>query len=115
MKISIHTQPLVMQYGTKQTYKWIREAGFEAVDWALEQAWNSRVVLASNVYKDLSIFEKEPEEIMAHYAQELSHIRANGLTITQAHAPDPPFGGPNGYAHLEYAISIYRKMIPFCH
>ena len=50
---------------------------------------------------------------MAYYAEELPAIRENGLLITQAHAPNPPFKH-GGYEMLEYAIAMYRKIIAFC-
>ena len=113
MKICMQTQNMVGRVGAKQAYRMFREAGFEAIDWSLDQSWNSSVVCSSKELKGLCIFEKDLDEIMAYYAEELACIQENGLKISQAHAPTPAYTRGR-YDLLEYAIGIYRKMIRFC-
>ena len=112
MKICIQSETLLSHFGAKKTYRMIREAGFEAIDWTIDVAWKFSEVLAAEKLENLCIFEKSREEIAAYYAEELAEIRANGLTISQAHAPFPCYA-PNRPDVLEYAISIYQNMIPF--
>ena len=113
MRITIQTQPLVLRFGAKKAYRMIQEAGFEAVDWGLDLAWNSNVVKAAKEFHDLCIFEKGIDAALEHYAEELACMQENRLAITQAHAPGPAFV-KDGYALMEYAIGIYREMIRFC-
>ena len=112
MKLCITSGTYVSRYGIRDGYRMIREAGFEAIDWTIDVAWKFSEVLEAERLENLCIFEKSQEEIAAHYAEELAEIRANGLTISQAHAPF------ESYCHdrpefSEYAIRVYRGMIPF--
>ena len=113
MKISVQSQDLVDEFGIDRAYRMIREAGFEAVDWNLDHAWSFKAVCASSTMKDLSVFEKSLPEIRAYYAEELEALRQNGLSIAQAHAPFGAYSYENP-AVLDYAISIYQKLIAFC-
>ena len=113
MKISVQTQPMVRRFGADKAYRMIREAGFEAVDWGLEQYWKTAELIRTPNPKNMSIFEGGYEGALNYLAGEIEEIRKNGLTITQAHAPNPAFI-KNRYDLLEYAIGIYRNMIHFC-
>ena len=112
MKISIQSETLVKYYGMEDAYGMIGEAGFEALDWNIDTAWNFDEVKASEKLENLCIFEKSLEEIQEHYAQTLAVIRKNGLEIVQAHAPFECYA-PHRPDITEYAISIYKKIIPF--
>ncbi|MBQ9805732.1 MAG: sugar phosphate isomerase/epimerase [Clostridia bacterium] len=112
MKISVQSQRLTGQYGIREAYRMIREAGFEAIDWNIDTEWSFKEVTAAEKLEGLCIFERSQEEIDAYFAEELAAIRENGLEITQAHAPFGCYetGRPDV---LEYAISIYKNMILF--
>jgi len=112
MKLSIQSESLVKYYGMEDAYRMIREAGFEAIDWNIDTCWDFDAVKNAEKLEGLCLFEKSPEEVRAHYAEELAVIRKNGLEITQAHAPFECYA-PGRPDILEYAISIYKKMIPF--
>lgn len=112
MKLSIQTETLMKYFGMEDAYGMIREAGFEAIDWNIDTSWDFDEVKKAKELKNLCIFEKSLDEIRAHYAPELAVIRKNGLTITQAHAPMECYA-PGRPDILEYAISIYKKIIPF--
>ncbi len=112
MKLCIQSERLVSQYGAKDAYRMIREAGFEAIDWNVDTAWNFSKVKEAEKLENLCIFEKSQEEIKAHFAEELAIIRENGLEISQAHAPFPCYA-PGRPDILEYAISLYQNIIPF--
>ena len=86
MKLAIQSQNLVNDLGYEAAYRTIKEAGFDGIDWNLNTAWKFKEVLAAEELKDLCVFEKSLPEIMAHYEEELSYIRKNGLEISQAHA-----------------------------
>lgn len=111
MKISTQTYNLVGEYGIRDAYRMIREAGFEAIDWNIDVSLDFDRMIAAEKLEGLCIFEKSQEEIDAYFANELAAIRENRLEITQAHAFD-------GYAPgrpdvLEYTISLYKNMLLF--
>ena len=112
MKLSIQNETLMKYYGMEDTYSMIREAGFEALDWDLCSTWTFGEVKRAEKLEGLCLFEKPIEEIREHYKEEFEIIRKNGLTITQAHAPMECYA-PGRPDILEYAISMYKKIIPF--
>ncbi len=92
-------------------YRMIREAGFEALDWNLDHAWDSAKIRRKEL--EHCIFEDSLEEIQAHYAGELEIIRKNGLVPYQAHAPFPVY--VKGFPELtDYAIGVYKQCIRYC-
>ena len=113
MRISVQDGNLCRDFGMETAYGMIREAGFEAIDWNLDHALSVKDVKESTELKGLSVFEKSLPEIFAHYEEELSIIRKNGLAFAQCHAPFPPYL-PGRPEVLEYSIGIYRRMIEFC-
>ena len=113
MKLSIQTERLVSTLGAENAYRLMKDCGFEAIDWNLDTAWKFKQVCEAEELKNLCIFEKPLDEILAHYEKELSIIRQNGLEITQAHAPFSSYA-PYREDVLDYAISIYQSMIGFC-
>lgn len=113
MKISTQNGNLCRDFGMETAYRMIKEAGFEAIDWNLDQTLTEKTLKEATELKDLTVFEKSLEEVLAYYEEELSIIRKNGLSFAQCHAPFPPYisGRPET---LEYSIRIYRRMIEFC-
>ena len=113
MRICVQSQDLVDELGIKEAYAAIREAGFEAIDWNIDHAWNFNEVLKAEKLEGLSIFEKDLESTLEYYKKELDEIKANGLGISQAHAPFPAYD-PRCPKLLDYAIELYKNIIRFC-
>lgn len=113
MKLSVQSQNLVNNFGFEQAYRMIREAGFEAIDWNIDHSLRAGDLLKAEKLENLCIFEKSQEEILAHYGEELDAIRANGLVITQAHAPFPAYRIQRPET-LDYTIGLYKNIIRFC-
>ena len=113
MKISVQTGGLIDELGVENCYKTIAESGFEAIDWSLDHALRPTLINAGNCEGNC-IFERDMEEILDFYSEELFHIRKNNLKITQAHAPFPAYVIDKPWV-LDYMIKIYKKMILFCH
>lgn len=111
MKIAVQTGGIIDQLGAEKCYKTIAEAGFEAIDWNIDHALRAATI-TNGEYRGNCIFEKELDEILDYYKEELFYIKKNNLTITQAHAPFPAYvtGKPEV---LEYMIGIYKKVILF--
>ena len=68
MLISIQSGSVVADIGPAAGYRMLREAGFEAIDWNLY--WGEANVNAGKFSG--CVFEKSPEEILAHYAAEIA-------------------------------------------
>lgn len=113
MRVSSDTSTLVRQWGAADAFRMIREAGFEAVDWGIDTDWKIAEIAAAERLEGHTVFERSIPEIEAYFAEQLTEIRKNGLVITQAHAPFPPYvpGRPD---ILEYAIGVFRQVIRFC-
>ena len=113
MKLSVQNGDLTVSRGIEGGYAAIKNAGFEAIDWNIDHAWKSAELKTAEKYEGHSIFERPMDEIMAFYAPELAVIRKNGLEITQAHAPFPPYftGKPE---FTDYATEIYKQVVLFC-
>ena len=114
MLLSVQTEGLISQFGVREGYKMIADAGFQAVDWNIDHAWNNRGVLERKNGKVVRcIFDQPMEEIFDFYREELDAMKENGLVIGQAHAPFPAYktDDPDWF---EYAIHIYKKCIEFC-
>ena len=112
MKISVQTGDIVDRLGAEKGYALIKKAGFDAIDWNLDHAWNSSD-LRKGTYKGKCIFEKSLPEVTEHYSDEIAIIRANGLEIPQAHAPFPCMIKEKPET-LDYAAEVYKRNIEFC-
>ncbi len=112
MKLSVQTGGLIDELGTENCYKTIADVGFEAIDWNIDHALRPKDINAGNC-EGKCIFEKDMDEIMEYYKDELFHIKKNGLEITQAHAPFPAYVSDKPEV-LDYMIKIYKKIILFC-
>ena len=112
MQLAVQSSPVSRDFGPEAGYRLIRECGFTAIDWNIDYYLN-RTAFKTAEYKDFCIFEKSLEECLDFFAEELGHIRAAGLTVTQAHAPFPAYL-PERPESLDYTIGIYRRCIEFC-
>ncbi|MCI8887080.1 MAG: sugar phosphate isomerase/epimerase [Hungatella sp.] len=111
MDISVQTGGIVSRWGPRDGCRLIREAGFDGIDWGIDEAWDRSQVQKGNLGH--CVFQDSLEEIQAYYREELAEIRKNGLKIFQAHAPFPPY--VKGFPKVNsYAIEIYKQCIRFC-
>lgn len=113
MDISVQTGGLIPNWGLEpeEAYGMIRNAGFDGIDWNLNQAWETMEV-RKKILKHC-IFEDSLEEIQAHFARELTAIQASGLKIVQAHAPYPSYV-KDFPEFLDYAIRIFQQCVRYC-
>ncbi len=112
MLLCVQTGNVVDRLGFEKGYAAIREAGFEAIDWNLDHAWEIPNI-RKGTYLGKSIMEKPLEDVIAYYAEELEIIRKNGLVISQAHAPFPAWVIEHPEV-LDYSIEIYKRNIEYC-
>ena len=113
MKISIQSSWTTTQLGIEKAYALYRKIGFEAIDWNIDIALLDDVIKRGE-YREKSVFAKGMDEIRTYFAEELAVIRKYGFTITQAHAPFPPYLQEDPEL-LDFMIEVYKKCILFCH
>ena len=113
MDICVQTGTVVYEFGFEQGYKMIRDAGFTAVDWNIDNDLSRTTLEKATELKNLCIFEKPLDEVLAYYEPQLKEIRKNGLKISQAHAPFPAYlTGREDI--LDYTICVYCRIIELC-
>lgn len=112
MKIAVQSGRTVHELGAASAYKLYADCGFEAIDWNINDTLSAGRI-KSGEYKGKSIFEKDMEEILEYFKEELDEIKKNGLTIAQAHGyfPSHVTGSPET---LDDIIELHKKMIAFC-
>ena len=111
MKIGIQTGTTCYEVGFSEAYRLYAEAGFEAVDWNMNDHLPTASINKCNF--EGNIFEKSIEEILKCVMPEISEIKKNGLEITEAHAPFPAYV-PGKPEVLDYMIDVYKKCILVC-
>ena len=111
MRLSIQTGGVTDRFGLEKGYAMLREAGFEAVDWSLDDHLESRDICAGKYRGNL--YEKPLEEILAFFAPELEIQRKNGITPTQAHAPFPAWRD-NDPELFPYIQGINETFVRIC-
>lgn len=110
MMVSVQTGGMIPFWGAKDGYRMIREAGFDGIDWGLDESW-TRSEIQRGILSPC-VFTQPLDKVYEFYREELEQIEENGLRIVQAHAPFPPyvkdFPALNGYA-----VEVYRQCIRF--
>lgn len=113
MDICVQSGTVVYEFGFEKGYKMIRDAGFDAIDWNIDNELSRSTLERASELKNLCIFEKPLEEVLAYYEPQLKEIRKNGLKISQAHAPFPAYlTGREDI--LDYTIGVYCRIIELC-
>ena len=112
MKICIQTGGIVDELGFEAGYAALAKAGFEAIDWTLDNSVSMKNINDGKIEGNC-IFLEDIDKVMAHYEEELSYIRKYGFEISQAHAPFPCHVPGKPFV-LDQMIEIYKKMIIFC-
>ena len=112
MKIGIQTAGIPYDFGAREGYQMIKDAGFETVDWNIDIQLRSADIKGNTVAGN--IFEKSLDEMLAYYKEDLDAIRAAGLTISQAHAPFNFYQNDPNAASYDYMSKIYQNVIRLC-
>ena len=107
MKLSISTWHLENRFGYRKAFAMIKDAGFDALDYNLDDRCATAEDFLST--KALSMSE---DELCRYYTEMYEYIRSIGLYVGQTHAV---FGTP-GYAnHPELYLQVTRKNILQAH
>ncbi len=122
MKISIQGYATTQRFDMDTAYKMIKEAGFEAIDWALDQqwqngsqrlCWNRPSIESGTSFEQNSIYNEDMDKIIAHYQPEIDTIKKYGLTITQAHSPFFNYSS-RSLPFIAEAIETHKKALRLC-
>ena len=111
MDICVQSAGVIEHFGISGGYAAIAKAGFNGIDWNVNQALPASRIRAADFAGN--VYERSDEEIYAHFLPEVEEMRKNGLSISQCHSPFPAYvpGRPDV---LEYMIGVYQKLIRFC-
>ena len=101
MKLSVMTGGITLRFGMERGYELIRQAGFEAVDWNLNDLLDKDPICQGQ-YRG-NILEQPLETLVEYFKPEMEAMGKNGITIAQAHAPFP--------AYLEHDPDLYPYML----
>lgn len=112
MKIAIQSGCGVEEFGPAKACKMYKEAGFQAIDWNMDTALRPNLIREGE-FIGKTIFDKELNDIIDYYAEEIEEMHKNGLTIAQAHAPFPA-NVPDKPQVFDFMIEVYKKCILFC-
>ena len=122
MKIAIQGYATTQRFDVDTAYRMIKEAGFEAIDWALDQqwqdgcqrlCWNRPSIQSGESIEQNCVYDMEMDEIIAHYQPEIDTIKKYGFAITQAHAPFYNYSS-KCVDFADYAIETYKKVLKLC-
>lgn len=112
LKIGIQTGTVENQIGVERAYRYFREAGFEALDWNINDQCGVSDFLKGK-RENISVFQKSLPEILEFYKPAIEAARANGLQFTQAHGPFPAWREECPEL-LDYVIEVTKKCILLC-
>lgn len=112
MKISVQDGGIVDFFGVEKGYKMIAEAGFEGIDWNINNDAPGQYIRNGTICGN-TIFEKPLDEVLAYYKPKIDEIKKNGLEISQAHAPFPSWT-PEHPEVLDEMIEIQKRCIELC-
>ena len=111
MRIGIQNADLRRDYDLELCYRLIKEAGFECIDFNLDNVMDGSR-LGNGTYRGSSPIEEGVSALQLYFAKDLAAIEKYGLTITQVHAPFPSYasGDPES---LDYMIDVFKTSIRF--
>lgn len=112
MKLSLESGTLPLRFGIEKGYELIREAGFEGIDWSLDQAIPHKAISSLN-YEGKCLFEKSLDELLSYYEPVLRALKENELSVCQAHAVFPSW--VDGHAEvIDWAVRMDMRTIELC-
>ena len=112
LKISVQDGGIIGFFGVEKGYKMIAEAGFEGIDWNINNDAPGSHIRNGTIHGN-TIFEKPLDEVLAYYKPRIDAIKKNGLEISQAHAPFPSWT-PEHPEVLDEMIEIHKRCIELC-
>lgn len=114
MEISMQGFNTTQRFDKETAYKMIADAGFTAIDWAIdtEDVWGRTLVKKGVVPTDC-LYAGPIENLIDYYKDEIELIKKYNLKITQAHAPFPAYikGNPE---FTDFCVEVYKKSLKLC-
>ena len=107
MKLSISTRYLEARFGYRKAFAMIKDAGFDALDYNIDD----RCATAEDFFST-NAYQMSEDELRRYYTEMYEYIHSIGLYVGQTHAV---FGTP-GYAnHPDLYLAVTRKNILQAH
>ncbi len=107
MKLSISTYHLEKRFGYRKAFEMIKNAGFDAIDYNLDD----RCATAEDFFST-NAFSMSEDELYHYYTEMYEYIRSIGLFVGQTHAV---FGTPGYTNHPDLYLQVTRKNILQAH
>ena len=107
MKLSISTYHLEKRFGYRKAFEMIKNAGFDAIDYNLDD----RCATAKDFFST-NAFSMSEDELYRYYTEMYEYIRSIGLFVGQTHAV---FGTPGYTNHPDLYLQVTRKNILQAH
>lgn len=111
MKIGIQTGGAEEIYGVDQTYKLVKEAGFDAVDVNLDHLLTGSQIRAG---EHVPAFDGTDEECLAYFRPWKDAAEKYGIENYQAHALFPGYTCDHDEAYNDYLLEALKKTIMGC-
>ena len=111
MKIGIQTGGAEEIYGVDQTYKLVKESGFDAVDVNLDHLLTGSQIRAG---ERVPVFEGTDEECLAYFRPWKDAAEKYGIENYQAHALFPGYTCDHDEAYNDYLLEALKKTIMGC-
>lgn len=112
MEISVQNANLTYDLGIEQGFELIAKAGFTAIDWCLDKAWDRKDIKAGKIPQS-TVFNQPLDKIIEYFQPEITAMHKYGLHPTQAHAVFPAYskGNPD---FTDFCIDIYKNTLKLC-
>ena len=107
MKLSISTRHLEQRFGYRKAFEMIKNAGFDALDYNIDD----RCATAEDFFST-NAYRMSEDELYNYYTEMYEYIRSLGLTVAQTHAV---FGTPGYINHPDLYLQVTRKNILQAH
>ncbi len=122
MEIAIQGYATTQRFEMDTAYKMIKDAGFGAIDWAIDQEWHDgkqrvcwdrKSIHSGKSVEQDTVYNEDIDKIIESYQPEIDAIKNAGLKITQAHSPFFSYGSKCA-EFLENAIETHKKALKLC-
>lgn len=111
IKIGVQTYGITCHYNIDETYRIVKECGFDAVDVNLDELFGDNQIRKR---ERSPIFDKEGEELLAHFQPWKDAAAKYGIDNYQAHAAFPCYVAEPSDGYNDYLLNVLKKTIIGC-
>lgn len=110
-KIGVQTGGIEEHFGVEETYRLVKEAGFDAVDVNLDHLLDGGQIAR---HEHVPAFDLEGEESLAYFKPWKDAAEKYGIDNYQAHAPFPCYVAEPSNGYNDYLLEVLKKTIAGC-